>query len=261
MSVPPTEAPATSTQQPQIVPPTPPEAGTERFDDLIQVVRPWMKLALAVSVVTIVGALLWAMLATISTSVTAVGGVVPTKGFVTIAGVAPGILEDMNLKEGDVVKAGQRVGQITGADGSVDVLTSPVDGTVAVVFYSVNSEVPALATILLIAAQGDQRSVVTFLLAEEAASVSVGQQAVFDYVDCPPFTGTVSAVLRTPLTMEQIAARLQLAGLAEVIAPPEGGVGVEVVVGDTWCPTIPYAATGDLVITTGSVHPISYLQP
>lgn len=261
MSVPPTDASTTSTPEQRIVPPTPPEAGTERFDDLIQVVRPWMKLALVVSVATIVGALLWATLATISTSVTQTGGIVPTNGFVPVTGVAPGTLRNMTLQEGDSVESGQSVGQVVRADGKVDELKSSVDGTVAVVFYSQDSEVPPLATILLIVPEGDQRSVVTVLPAEESASVAVGQAAVFDYIDCPAYTGTVSAILRTPLTMEQIAERLQLAGLAEVIAPPGGGVGVEVMVDDSWCPNIQYAATGDLVITTGSVHPISYLQP
>ncbi len=262
MSEPTTDgAPPAGAHEPQIAPPTPPEAGTERFDDLIQVVRPWMKLTLAVSVITIAGALLWATLATISTSVTQTGGVVPTNGFVPVTGVAPGTLEGMTLTAGDSVTAGQRIGQITQADGSVHELTSSVDGKVAVVFYSPDSQVPPLATILLVAPQDTQRSVVTFLPVDESASVAIGQQAVFNYIDCPPYTGTVSAILRTPLTQEQIAERLQLAGLAEVIAPPEGGAGVEMMVDNSWCPSIQYATTGELVITTGSVHPISYLQP
>lgn len=261
MSVPPADAAVAQTSEPQIAPPTPPEAGTERFDDLIQVVRPWMKLALAVSIITIAGALLWAMVATISTSVSQTGGVVPATGFVPVAGVAAGTLQDMTLSEGDTVTAGQRVGQITQADGTVYQLTSSVAGTVAVAFYSQDSEVPPLATILLVVPEGGQRSVVTFLPVDESAAVALGQPAVFNYIDCPTYAGTVSAILRTPLTQREVAERLQLAGLAEVVAPPEGGVGVEVLIDDAWCPGIQYAATGDLVITTGSVHPISYLRP
>ena len=86
-------------------------------------------------------------------------------------------------------------------------------------------------------------------------------RVVFDYIDCPVYTGTVSAILRTPLTQTQIADRLQIAGLAEIIAPAQGGVGVQVNIDRSWCPSVKYAATGSLVITTGTVHPISYLQP
>lgn len=244
-----------------VVPPTPPEAGTERFDDLIQVVRPWMKAALGVSVITILGALLWAVFASISTSVTSTGGVVPATGFVPIVAVSPGTLQGMTLVEGDSVEAGQRIGQVTTVDGQVRDLTSPVNGTVAAAFYGGEAEVPALATILLVAQEGDQRTVVTFLAPEDASSLTVDEPAVFSAPDCPSYTGTVSGVLRAPLTEEQIADRLGLAGLAEVIAPPGGGVGVQMNVDDSWCPSLAYGSTGSLVITTGTGHPIEYLQP
>ena len=246
---------------PGVVPPTPPEAGTERFDDLIQVVRPWMKLALAVSVVTILGALLWAVFASISTSVTSTGGVVPAPGFVPIVAVSAGTLHGMTIAEGDSVEAGQRIGQVTTVDGQVRDLTSPVKGTVAAAFYGGEAEVPDSATILLVAQEGDQRTVVTFLAPEDASSLTVDQPAVFSAPDCPSYTGTVSGVLRAPLTEAQIADRLGLAGLAEVIAPPGGGVGVQMNVDDSWCPSLAYGSTGSLVITTGTGHPIEYLQP
>ncbi|MBM3685496.1 MAG: hypothetical protein FJW85_00620 [Actinobacteria bacterium] len=243
------------------VPPTPPEAGTERFDDLIQVVRPWMKAALGVSVITILGVLLWATFASISTSVTSTGGLVPATGFVPIVAVSPGTLQGMTLVEGDTVQVGQRIGQVTTVDGQVRDLTSPVKGTVAAAFYAGEAEVPASATILLVVQEGDQRSVVTFLAPQDASSLTVDQPAVFSAPDCPSYTGAVSAVLRAPLTEEQIADRLGLAGLAEVIAPPGGGVGVLMNVDASWCPTLAYGSTGSLVITTGTGHPIEYLQP
>jgi len=255
------DATESAPKAPEFPPPAPPEAGTERFDQLVQVVRPWMAWALGVSMLTIAGALLWSVFALITTSVSQVAALLPATGFVQVAAPVSGLLATVSVVEGAVVQAGQVITTVTGETGSTVNVTSSVDGTVEIQFFEQGSQVDAASTLFLITPAKAQVSVVTFLPVDEAVQVEQGQAAVFTSAGCPAYAGTVSGILRAPLTRDQAGARIGLLGLADVIVPAKIGIGIQMNIDSGWCPSAVLGSTGELVVTTGTVHPISYLQP
>lgn len=253
--------PATSAPTSADIPPTPASVGTQRFDELVQVVRPWMKLALLVSVLTIVGGLLWATFATITTSTKATGALMPSSGLVNVSTLEPGVLASWQVTEGVQVTAGQVVATLIDVTGKPLELKSPVPGTVEVVLANVGTELESRENIALVAPSASTRVVVTFLPPAQAQIVTKGQPTVVTISGCDAFSGEVSGVLTLPLTTEQMAERTGLPGIVPLISPEETGTGVAVAVPTDWCPDARYGQTGSMVITTGSTHPIQYLAP
>lgn len=255
------QAESVTGDQESIAPPTPPEAGTERFDDLIQIVRPWMKVALAASVVTILGALTWSIFATISTSVSGTAAILPDTGFEEVASPIPGMLSNVFYRGGDHVDANEIVAKVVGDDGRQLAVKAPVAGTVEIALFNAGAIVKSGDTILLVVPDGAKPTITTYLTIGQGQGVEVGQPVVITSSLCPAYTGAVSSVLRAPLTRGQIADRVSLQGLAHAISPPDGGIGISVNLPADWCPDAAFGSTGQLVVTTGTVRPISYLRP
>lgn len=245
----------------EVVPPTPTAAGTERFDELVRVVRPWMKVALLVSGLTIVGALLWATLATITTSTSATAALLPSSGLVGVTSTTPAVLESWNVSPGDTVSAGEALGTQTDFTGRSAAVAAPVTGKVELLLANPGTAFTSGETLALLVPSASERIAVTFLPPSQAEAVAQGQPAVITFPGCAPLSSAVSSVLPLPLTTEQITERTGLPGVVPLIAPESTGTGVQVTVPSDWCSGAKYGVTGTMVITTGSTHPISYLAP
>lgn len=242
-------------------PPTPTAIGSERFDELVKVVRPWMKVALLISVITIVGALLWATLATITTSTKATVALLPSSGFIGVTTAESGILESWTAKVGQTVASGDSLGTMLDLTGLPSDVKAPVAGEVEILLLEPGTAFQRGQSLALMVPTASERQLVTFLPPSAAEAVAPGQQVVATLPGCPTFTGEVTTVLPLPLTTAEIDDATGLPGIVPLIAPAATGTGVIIKPQDDWCPDADYGRTGNLVITTGSTHPISYLLP
>lgn len=242
-------------------PPTPSAVGAERFDELVQVVRPWMKTALLISALTIAGALVWATLATITTSTKATAALLPSSGMIGVTTAEAGVLEAWSARVGQTVASGDVLGTMLDLDGRRSDVKAPVAGKVETILLEPGTAFERGKSLALMVPSASERLLVTFLPPSAAESVAPKQQSVVTLPGCPTYNGEVAAVLPLPLTAAQIDDATGLPGVVPLIAPAPTGTGVVIQPPDSWCPEADYGRTGSLVITTGSTHPIDYLLP
>lgn len=244
-----------------VKPPTPTMTGADRFDYLAQVVRPNLLIALIAIVLVIAGATLWATLASITSSTSVTMAVVPFQGFANVASPDAGTITKLDVQLGDKVAAGKLIGVVTTGDGKRVEVRSLAAGTVVDITRDLGSVVKALDSIVAIAPTGEPRTIMGYPGEGSIQDVSPGQSAVVSAYGCPTLATTVASVGQFPETEDGVYALVGVRGLAMEMMSAKVGILVRLDTPQTWCPQVAYGALVDVVITTGSTHPISYVTP
>jgi len=255
----PTPGPTTDTFG--VKPPAPTMTGADRFDYLAQVVRPNLLIALIAIVLVIAGATLWATFASITSSTNVTMAVMPLQGFSNGAAPEAGTVTKLDVRLGDKVATGQLIAVVTTGEGKLVKVRSLTDGKVVDITRDFGSVVRALDSIVAIAPTGEPRSIIGYPLEGSIQDVSPGQSAVVSAYGCPTLETTVASVGQFPATVDGVYALIGVRGLAMELMSEQTGLRVSLNTPQTWCPQVAYGALVDVVITTGSTHPISYVTP
>ena len=244
-----------------VKPPAPTMTGADRFDYLAQVVRPNLLIALIAIVAVIVGATLWATFASITSTTNVTMAVAPALGFSTVAAPAAGTITKFYGRLGRHVDAGQIIAVITTGDGKQVEARALSAGTISDVVADLGSVVQSLGPIVAIAPDGEPRAIGGFLNSASMEGVAPEQSAVVSAYGCPTLVTSVASVGQFPYTREGAYSIAGVRGLTMELMSGDTGFLVRLKVPSSWCPTLKLGTLVDVVITTGSTHPISYVTP
>ncbi len=191
--------------------PGPPEAWTaDPIDRLVRLAPTWTVFALVASGILVVGMVVWAFTGTVTSALTS-PGVLDDVGATTVRASAPGKVDQVPVRLGDVVKQGQVVA--TFQDGTS--LTAPSQGQVVSVDVSPGSAVVSGQSVVIVSDLTVDPVVVTKIAPSYIGTVRVGMPVRLEVEGAPAsrygyVLGTVSDITDDPFTNAQIATRLRL---------------------------------------------------
>ncbi len=255
----------------------------EQLDAVVRVALPRQWLAVAALLAVVAAAIVWACVATIPTTLSGPGYLLPQGGQQEISAPVTGTLSALSVQVGEHVVRGEVIGTVTSAaavggarPAPVNVIAPAAAGVITEVDDVSGAYVTAGQFIALVEPAGWPLVVYTYLPAAEAAGLPAGIQArvtfsggigsVFGYAE-----GTVESVSSYPVSQQHLS--LVLSAGALVNAVEAQGPSDEIVVqlnlsattpsGIEWgsgqgppgplSPGLP--ATVELIL--GSHHPIS----
>jgi HlyD family secretion protein len=147
----------------------------EDLDRLVRVSRPGTWIALGGLLLVIAGVVLWATLTNVTTTVSGLGFVLPEGGLIEASTLRAGIVQNIDVREGQRVRAGDRVASLGLADGGEVSITAPTAGEVGEVLRSKGDFVPEGGQVAILIPR--RRLVVeTFLPTANAKKAHVGDQ-------------------------------------------------------------------------------------
>ena len=114
----------------------------EDLDRLVRVTKPGTWIALAGLLLVVAGVLLWATLATVTTTVSGLGYVLPEGGLDEASTARAGIVERLEVAPGQFVRTGDLIAALKSRDGAEYRITAPADGQVGEVLRNVGDFVP-----------------------------------------------------------------------------------------------------------------------
>lgn len=150
-------------------------ASPEELDRAVRITRPGTWIALAGLLVVVAAVVLWAIFATITTTVSGLGFVLPEGGLIEAAAPRSGIVQRIDIKPGQRVHAGSSLASLEAPDGKAFDVTAATDGRVGEVMRAIGDFVPQGGQVALLVP--DRPLVVeSFLAVAEAKRARVGDQ-------------------------------------------------------------------------------------
>jgi multidrug resistance efflux pump len=253
----------------------------ERLDELIKVVEPRTWLALGALVAIVLAAVAWSVVDRLPQRTTSTVALVAPDSIREVHAPATGVVTAVRVQDGDQVTQGEALARIQGPDG-VTTLDAPVSGTVAEVAVRDGAPVPAGGqAVRIVAADQQPLRAHAYLQPGAAAALRPGLEARVSPITVPQerfgyLRGRVSYVGELPQSPEGIAATVEDAGIAQVLARGAQGVPIEVRIdlerartpsGYAWTrgsgPPFPVhdGTLGEVAVTTGERRPIDFLLP
>ncbi|MFI8521278.1 HlyD family efflux transporter periplasmic adaptor subunit [Streptomyces sp. NPDC085481] len=254
----------------------------EELDLPVRFARPQGRLVLAVTVLVMAAATVWAFTGTVSAKLTAPGILTHAGGSYLLQSPVAGQVTRVLAQEGRTVAAGAPLLTVRTDKGDQSV-RAVEGGRVTTLFASTGSVVRTgadVATVERVTSPDEPLVVMMYVPGAQAATVRVGASVDLRVPTAPQerfgvLRGTVDAVGRTPQTGAQIGAFLGDGGLGEQFAGQGGAVAVRVRLqrstatasGYAWSSTDgpPYAVDSGTPVS-GAVHlsaqrPVDWLLP
>lgn len=254
----------------------------EQLDTVVRVALPRQWLAVAALLAVVAAAVIWACVATIPTTLSGPGYLLPQGGRQDVVAPATGILSALSLQQGQHIVPGDVVGAVTpagpgGANPAAVSITAPANaGTVIEVDQAPGAYVTAGQLVAVIDPAGWPLVVYTYLPTAEAAGLPPGLEARVTFSGGIGSTygyakGTVESVSTYPVSQERLTLVLGAGSLVNAVEAQ--GPSDEIVVQLTMSAATPSGiewgsghgppgqlppglpATVELVV--GSHHPIS----
>ena len=248
----------------------------EELDRLVRVTRPGTWIALIGLVLVLVAVLLWAVLSSVTTTVSGVGFVLPEGGLIEASAPEAGIIERIEVRAGARVAAGDRVARLATADGRELPVTTVEGGIVAEVLRLPGDFVEPGGEVAIV--QPERPAVVeTFLPQSDAKDAELG-----DRVWVAPTTasesqygyavGRITRIGRFPIPPAGVLSVLESPAGAKLVT--DQGPVIRVVVAlrpaDTpsqvaWTAShgppyaIDFGTLADVKVVTGEQAPIDYV--
>jgi multidrug resistance efflux pump len=248
----------------------------EQLDRLVKVTRPGTWIALAGLLLVVAAVVLWATLTSITTTVSGVGFVLPEGGLREASAARSGIVERIDVADGQRVRSGERVAELTSRDGSGFSVTAPMDAHVGEVLRGIGDYVQEGGEIAILVPPG-RRVVETFLPVANAKEARVGDEvwvapttvAVSEFgfargrvariSEVPISDAGIDSVLENPARVRAIA---ELGPVIRVLvellsAPTPSGLSWTASQGPPEPVTI--GTRADIEVVTGERTPIDYV--
>jgi hypothetical protein len=122
----------------------------EELDRLVRVSRPGTWIALGGLILVVAAVVLWATFSTIATTASGLGFLLPEGGLIEASTARPGIVERIDVRPAEHVRAGQVVAALRLADGSDVTVAAPQGGRVAEVLRAIGDFVPGGGEVAII---------------------------------------------------------------------------------------------------------------
>ncbi|WP_175407529.1 HlyD family efflux transporter periplasmic adaptor subunit [Streptomyces sp. TRM64462] len=255
----------------------------EEIDLPVRFARPQGLLVLAVTVVAVIAASVWAVAGSVDTTLRAPGILTHAQGSYVLQSPVAGQVTAVHAEEGDHVGADSPLVGIRTAQGDGVVVRTPAPGRVTSLAAAIGAVVTTgadIAAVERVDEEDDPLTAVLYVPSGSAASVPVGASVDLTVESVPAqrygvLRGRVKEVGRTPLTSRRIAAFLGSGQLGEEFAREGRPVAVLVeldrsastATGYAWSrsdgPPFPLAS---MTLATGTVHvaaqrPVDWLLP
>jgi pyruvate/2-oxoglutarate dehydrogenase complex dihydrolipoamide acyltransferase (E2) component len=248
----------------------------EELDRLVRVSRPGTWIALAGLLLVIAGVVLWAILASIATTVSGLGYVLPEGGLLEASAARAGIVQRIDVEPGQRVEPGDVVAKLEAPDGSELSITAPASGKVAEVQRTIGDFVPQGGEVAIV--RPDRELVVeAFVPHPKSKGIHVGDRvwvapstaAVSEYGFA---RGWVAGLGEVPISDTGLDSLLENPARARRVAQlgPVNRVVVKLVAADTpsglsWTASqgpaepVTFGTTAEVEIVTGRRAPIDYV--
>lgn len=180
------------------------------IDRVVRLAPPWTVFALAACALLVVGIVVWALTGTVSSTVTT-PGFLDDVGATTVRVTTAGVVEQVPVKRGDMVKQGEVVAALR--DGTT--VTAPLDGQVVSVSVSHGSAVVPGQAVAIVADLTVDPFVVTKVAPSYISTVHVGLPVRMEVEGAPAsrygyLLGTITEITNVPFNNAQIATRLDV---------------------------------------------------
>ncbi len=204
------------------------QSSPEQLDELIQITNSASWLALAAFGGLIIVALIWGIFGSIPTTTTGTGVFIKGGDINSVLAPTSGEVREINVKVGEVIKVGQRVGRV----GNVTA-TSPAGGRVMQILVDPGTFINAGTPLISIEGPGATTVVLAYLALAEAKKVQPGMQAQISpstvkKEEFGSILGKVVAVAEFPSTMSSLKGTLVNEELIKIVANMEGPVEVRI---------------------------------
>jgi hypothetical protein len=186
----------------------------EQLDRLVQVTSPRRWIGLGALLVVVAGAIVWSAVATVPTTLSGPGFLLPLGGLREVQAPASGIVTQLDLAVGQHIVAGQSVGSLSGAGGASVTVRAPETGVVSESDTVRNAFVQAGDRLGLVEPIGWPLVLYSYVPANVAAGLAPGTPvhvtfgagigATYGYAK-----GHVQSVGQFPVTPERLAFILQ----------------------------------------------------
>lgn len=245
----------------------------ERLDRVISTTSPRGWIALVATIMLLLAAFAWSILATIPRQ-TVVNGVVSSLAYTeVITANAEGMFNLNVVLNGSVVKEGDPIGTITRYDGGVASVTAPVTGELTSIRQNNGTGVgpgDALGIIQIAPDPAEGVVVVTYVSASEAMTFTPGQTAEVSVTNLAQSVttnakATVLTVSSTPSRTDSISVQTTSDVTTQQLEAQAGGSPYRVELKIETTETVPanlVPQAGELVEivnTFGTIHPIQLL--
>jgi biotin carboxyl carrier protein len=254
----------------------------EELDVPVRLARPQGRLVLAVAAVAVAAACAWAVLGTVTSTLTAPGVLTHAEGSYSLQSPVAGQITGVLANQGDQLASGAALFTVQPATGKERQVRVPAAGRLAAVAVKIGAVVTTgqdLATVERVNSPGDPLYALLYAPAAESATVPAGARVDVTVQTVPTaqygvLRGTVVQVGRAPQTQQQIADLLGDSALAQQFSAQGEPVAVLVRLdrsgtrsGYAWSTAQgpPYALASDTPVS-GSVrvlsqHPVDWLLP
>ncbi len=248
----------------------------EQFDKMVRVTLPRRWVALLGILLALTVVLVWAFVASVSTTISGPGYFLPQGGLRDVTAPASGLVGKLELSRGQHVVAGEQVGTISRLGGAPIPVSAAATGVIAQVNAAVGDYVYAGNSLAQIVPVGWPMVVYAYLPVEEAAGLLPGTAvhvnfgsgvgSAFGFVKGSVLTSSQFPVteshLRSILRVSSVIASIEKLGpVGEVVvALDETGTtksGLEWGVGKGPPGVLPAGLTATVTFIVGSHHPIN----
>jgi hypothetical protein len=239
----------------------------EQLDDLVTIVRPRTKAALAALLLALAAVVVWSLLARIPTNVQLPGVLVHGDGPVPVEAPVGGTVGAVTAADGSAVARGARLGTVVAADGRAVPLRAPAAGTVIAQLVRPGEPVAAGAAVVALDPTRRPLHALLVVASDEAAGLQPGMPVQLTAV-APQVYASLDGIVRSvdayPATRADLAARF---GSAELAPPlPKGRVRlVDVTLGGrfgdaSYATHVPALVSVTATIRVATRRPISFVK-
>jgi multidrug efflux pump subunit AcrA (membrane-fusion protein) len=186
----------------------------EELDRLVKVAPPRMWIALAGFGTLLAAAVVWALVARVPTTVEGPGFLLREGGLHVGAPLTAGVVVDVAHATGDRVAAGELLGRVRSADGTVEAVRTPYDGVLIEVSADRGDYLAAGRPLAVVDEVAEPLVVYAYLPQADAKKARVGDRAEIAISGADPaeygyLLGRVAAVAAYPATQERLRSILR----------------------------------------------------